>query len=170
MGILQFQQYLIHFSRGFITEIETVVEKYQEDDRVRVAYTFGQLRKWLQRIRTLYEGTIRRGFWKSRWVLPHPYTVFMHYYFYQHMLRIHVDITYTVEFLVYYHTRYRSALGHLNYSSVQEETLVEGLEDISPEQYGDVYDKLQGRNMSDEELKIMLQAAEEGVKITLPPL
>ncbi|CAB3223290.1 unnamed protein product [Arctia plantaginis] len=164
--ILQFQQYLIHLTRGYVVEIEPLLEKYQDDERVRVAYTFGKLEQWLQKIRTLYKATLLERYRKNTHKEPSPRPILIIYFYYQHMLRIHVDITYTIEFITYIHDKYISVMKTLNVSSAFKEQA-----ELNPaETYSDVLEKLKGRNISDEDMKQMMEAGHAGLKVTLPPL
>lgn len=100
--IMEMMKQCIYNAQRKITEIEPLIHTYERDPRFRIAFIFNRLDEWLHDMRTLLKSTMK--------VRYYPRRVKRVIWYYEHMLRLNIDITYSVEHLIHLHAAYMKNL------------------------------------------------------------
>ncbi|KAJ8714793.1 hypothetical protein PYW08_004774 [Mythimna loreyi] len=96
--ILDLMKHNIYGTQRKVLELDDVIKKFQGDPRFRMAYIYNRLDEWKHNLRTLYHAMVRDRYWHLR--------IKSLLWYYEHALRIDIDVTYSIEHLLHLHSEY----------------------------------------------------------------
>lgn len=103
--ILDLMKQNIYGTQRKIMELDKVIKKHEADPRFRMAYIYSRLDEWKHDLRTLYYASYKPRYWHLR--------IKSLIWYYEHALRINIDITYSVEHLVHLHSEYMKKMEQI---------------------------------------------------------
>ncbi|KAJ8712021.1 hypothetical protein PYW07_004863 [Mythimna separata] len=103
--ILDLMKHNIYGSQRKMLELDNIIKRYQKDPRFRMAYIYNRLDEWMHNLRTLHY-----AMYKWRW---YHLRVKRLIWYYEHSLRINIDITYSIEHLIHLHGEYMKKMEQL---------------------------------------------------------
>lgn len=105
LHILEIMKQTVYMIQERLLDLEPVVKKDEGDVRFRIAYVFNKIDEWVKDMRTIYYAMARDRYYKWR--------VKKHLYYYEHMLRKNIDVTYSVELLIHMHYEYMARMDEI---------------------------------------------------------
>lgn len=107
MKIMEIMKQNIYNVQNRLAEIEPIIHKYQADERFRIAFLFNRLNEWKRDIRNIYYAM------KIDRPQAHHMRFKRRLWYYEHVLRKNIDITYSIEFLIYMHSQFVAKMNNI---------------------------------------------------------
>ncbi|CAH1638941.1 unnamed protein product [Spodoptera littoralis] len=96
LRILEMMKQTVYSVQHQLTEVDPLIKAYESDVRFRMGYIFARLDEWKDEIRSLFWPVDRNKLWSTKAFL----------YYYERILVLNIDVTYTVEYMIHLHTEY----------------------------------------------------------------
>lgn len=86
-----------------LVEVEPLIKQYENDVRYRIGYIFSRLDEWKQEMRSLFYSVERRKLKSTKDYI----------YYYERILSLNIDVTYTVEYVIHLHGEYMKKMEQI---------------------------------------------------------
>lgn len=101
--ILEMMKQTVYGVQHQLVEVEPLIKQYENDVRYRIGYIFSRLDEWKQEMRSLFYSVERRKLKSTKDYI----------YYYERILSLNIDVTYTVEYVIHLHGEYMKKMEQI---------------------------------------------------------
>ncbi|XP_022834391.1 uncharacterized protein LOC111362093 [Spodoptera litura] len=96
LRVLEMMKQTVYSVQHKLTDVDPLIKEYENDVRFRMGYIFARLDEWKAEMRSLFWPVDRNKLRSTKAFL----------YYYERILALNIDVTYTVEYMIHLHTEY----------------------------------------------------------------